>query len=718
MDTVSVKRLFFLSSLLVLVAGYPAAIAQGRQHPSLMLTKKNLPAVIKGLGQYPLLNRSFTEVKRLADKALIDPINVPLPKDGGGGVTHEQHKLNYQYILAAGIVFQLTGEKKYGNFVRDILLSYARQYEKWPLHPKKRNTNPPGKIFWQNLNDCVWEVYVIQGYDLVYDYLSARDRDSIEQHLFIPVVKFLAEDNYETFNRIHNHGTWAVAAVGMTGYVLNKKEWVEKALRGSGKDGKTGYLAQLDQLFSPDGYYTEGPYYQRYALLPFLLFAKAIQQYQPELKIYSYRNAVLEKAIHIALQLTYTNGAFFPVNDALKEKTYQSEELVYGVDMAYADMKPETDLLDIAARQNRVIISDAGLKVTKAINDRATTPFRYKSLWIRDGQKGDEGGLGILRAGGNEDQQCVVLKAAAQGMGHGHFDRLNFLYYDAGTEIFSDYGSARFLNIETKSGGDYLPENKSWAKQTVAHNTLVVDRASQFNMSLENASAHHPDLVWFSDKKQLQVVAAKEVNAYPGVELVRTIALAEIDELEKPLIIDVMKIRSEKEHQYDLPYWYQGHITNTTFTTQSNTIKLQPLGKADGYQHIWLNAIALSDGRNPAITFLNNRRFYTTTFLTDSATQIQFVTVGANDPNFNLRNEKGFIISQPKAKDHYFISLIESHGNTNPIAETTTGFKGKIQSAELISAGDELVSFRFSTGTKTWVVTINYSDKKEFMTIK
>jgi hypothetical protein len=702
--------LFFFSSFSV--------FSQEPTHPSIMLTKHNMPAVIKAVNQYPLLKKSFTDLKQFADKALNNGVNVPDPKDGGGGVTHEQHKLNYQYILACGIVYQVTKEVKYAAFVKNILLTYASRYEQWPLHPKKRASNPAGKIFWQNLNDCVWQVYAIQGYDLVYDYLSVQDRNTIEQHLFIPIVKFLMDDNAETFNRIHNHGTWCVAAVGMTGYVLNKKDWVEKALKGSAKDGKTGYLAQVDQLFSPDGYYTEGPYYQRYAILPFLLFAKAINQYQPGLKIYSYRDSILKKSIHTALQLTYTNGAFFPINDALKEKTYESEELVYGVDLAYADMEPAADLLDIAQKQNRVMISDAGLKVAQDVAAGKARSFQYRSIWVNDGSKGDEGGLGVLRAGSNNNQQCILLKAAAQGMGHGHFDRLNFLYYDNGEEIFSDYGSARFLNIETKSGGDYLPENKSFAKQTIAHNTIVVDGTSQYNASLDKAETHHPELIYFSNKNSLQVVSAKEAYAYPGVEMTRTIVLAEIKELEKPLIIDVFKIRSEKEHEFHLPYWYQGQITNLTFPIMPNDKKLQPFGKDFGYQHIWLNATSTSTTQSASITFLKKNRFYTTTFLTDTLTGIDFVTVGANDPNFNLRNEKGFVITKLKTKDPVFISLIESHGNTNPIAETTTGFLGKIRSLTLIADNGESTSFQFLIGEKNYFVTINYNDKQQFITIK
>ena len=58
-------------------------------------------------------------------------------------------------------------------------------------------------------------------------------------------------------------------------------------------------------------------------------------------------------------------------------------------------------------------------------------------------------------------------------MGHGHFDRLSFTYYDNNKEIIQDYGAARFLNIEPKNGGHYLPENNSFSKPvSYTHLTL------------------------------------------------------------------------------------------------------------------------------------------------------------------------------------------------------------------------------------------------------
>lgn len=687
------------------------------QHPSIMLTKKNVEAVHAGIMKYPLLQSSYNDIKRDAEKAVASPINVPTPADGGGGITHEQHKKNYQNAVACGVVFQLTKDVKYAKYVKDLLLQYAALYNTWGRHPKRKQ-EPGGKIFWQNLNDNVWGVYMVQGYDYVYDYLTSTERKKIENDLFAPYVNELSVVNKKVFNLVHNHATWSVAAVGMMGYVCGRKDWVDIALHGSNKDDKTGFLSQLNLLFSPDGYYTEGPYYQRYAIHPFIVFGRAIQQYQPELKIYEYRNGLLKKAVITDLQCTYTNKVFFPVNDALKDKTYESEELVYAVDIAYGDMKASDDLLDIAQQQKRVIISDAGFQVAKAIAEKKTKPFVYKPMWVRDGADGTEGGLGILRSGDNKNHTVAVMKASSQGMGHGHFDRLNILYYDNNVEVLSDYGSVRFLNVETKTGGGYTKENDTWAKATIAHNTLVVDKQNQFGGNWEEGQKYHPELVYYNANANYQVVSAKETHAYNGVEMLRTAILFKPEHAESPLLIDVFKIKSKEPHRYDLPFWYQGHITNTPFAITDNNTQLNTLGSSDGYQHIWLTASGKINATNGAVTILNNRKFYTTTFLADTSTQVQFALLGANDPGMNLRNEKAFILSQPKATSHTFINITEPHGANNPIAEFTIGFMPVVKDIKMISDAVSNTKFQFNYNNKAYNFTLDYNNKQSFISIK
>lgn len=707
-----------MKSFRILLLAFVASVsAVHAQHPSIMLTKKNVEAVRAGLQKYPLLKSSYDEVKDLADKAISGPINVPTPTDGGGGITHEQHKENYKQAVACGVAFQLTKDPKYAEHIRKMLLHYASVYNTWPRHPKRKQT-PGGKMFWQNLNDCVWLVYMIQAYDCVYDYIGKSDRQKIEDDLFTSVVKELTEVNGKIFNMIHNHGTWSTAAVGMTGYVLGKKEWVEMALKGSKKDGSAGFLKQIDELFSPDGYYAEGPYYLRYAIHPFIIFARAIQQYQPELKIYDYRNGVLKKAVESDLQSTYTNKVFIPINDALKDKTYETEELVYAVDIAYGDMNAPDYMLDIAQQQKRVIVSDAGLKVARAIHEGKAKPFVYKPMWISDGKEGNGGGLALMRSGNNTNHTLAVLKATTQGMGHGHFDRLNVLFFDRNVEVLTDYGSVRFLNVETKTGGGYTKENDTWGKQTIAHNTLVVDKKSHFAADVDDAENHHPDKVFFEANERFQVASAKEINAYKGVEMLRTAILFKPEKAESPLLIDVFKVKSDTTHRYDLPFWYQGHITNTPFTIQTNNRQMNTLGDKFGYQHIWHTATGKLASSNGQITFLNNRKFYTTTFLADSTTQVLFGLSGASDPNMNIRNEKCFILSQPKVANHTFINITEPHGANNPIAEFTIGFMPVVKAISVVEDTDNKTVFTFTYDKKVYTITLDYVNKNPFISIK
>nr|WP_255490488.1 heparinase II/III family protein [Dysgonomonas sp. 511] len=646
------------------------------------------------MGNAPLFDQTLQKAKAEIDLALTQPIEVPVPKDAGGGYTHERHKKNYNEMHKAGILYQLYGDEKYASFIKNMLNAYAKMYPTLPLHPVQKSKYR-GKLFWQGLNECVWLVHTAQAYDCIYDYLTKAERDNIEKNLFAPMVKFISEDNYETFNKIHNHGTWAVAGVGMIGFVTGNKDWSDKAIYGSEKDGKTGFLKQIDLLFSPDGYFTEGPYYQRYSLQPFIVFAQAIEKNHPELKIFEYRQNILEKAVNTSLQLAYTDGQFFHLNDAL-DKTWHSIEIVYGVDIIYNITKDPT-LLSIAKEQGQVVLGDAGIATAKALVENKAQPFSHKTILIRDGAKGDEGGISILRMGDTSDQTALVFKATAQGMGHGHFDKLSVSYYDNGREILQDYGAARFLNIEQKNGGHYLPENDLWAKQTIAHNTLTVDETSNYKGELKTAEKYSPAITSFFDGKEIKAASAVETNAYPGVTMQRTVAMVQPEGFSKPLVIDVYEAISEAPHQYDLSYYYLGQLISTNLDYNAHTSQRTPLGTKNGYQYLWKEAEATtsSDG-NTFITFLNSNRFYTITNVSEKDNKFFLNRIGANDPNFNLRNEPSFLIRK-NSNSAVFASIIEPHGEFNPREEYTIQPASNIASASCTKIGENTRQIEIKT---------------------
>lgn len=629
-------------------------------------------------------DRTLEAAKNSLETAIKEPVVVPVPKDAGGGYTHEKHKDNARLVFDAGALYRFTGEQKYADFVADVLIAYADAYPSWGAHPAKKEQSP-GRMFWQNLNESWWLVHVAQGYEAVRGTLTETQQTRIEKDLLRNMADFLSEGSPETFNKVHNHGTWATAAVGITGYAIGDTDYVEKALLGLDRSGEGGFLRQLDVLFSPDGYYNEGPYYQRYALMPFVLFAKYIQANEPERKIFEVRDGILGKAIDTTIHQNY-GGLFFPINDALKDKGIATTELLHGVAIAY-DLTGDPTLLSIAQAQGRFVLTPESRKVAQAIDAGKAKPFPYRSMRLSDGAEGDEGALDILRVSDDPNDQALVLKHTSQGLGHGHFDKLGLLYFDNGNEILRDYGAARFLNIEAKYGGHYLPENNLYAKQTIAHNTLVVDETSHFQGDTQTGNQFAPALGPFVQTETLTVSSAEISTAYDGVTLSRHTAIVRDPAFARPIIIDWMRAKSEGTHQYDLPFHFNGHLIDTNFKIQADSQTRRPLGVKNGYEYLWKTGQAETVDGFSQMTFLLDHRFYTLSSQSPVGTRVLMAEVGANDPNYNLRREDALILRAKNAKNASFITVIESHGEYNPTLEYTVDSHSEVASVNRF-AGD------------------------------
>ncbi|MEP2023259.1 MAG: heparinase II/III family protein [Reichenbachiella sp.] len=695
-------------------------------HPNLVLTPDGVDQIKTSLGNVPLFDETLQVVIKEVDAEIANGIEVPVPKDLAGGYTHERHKSNFFMMQKAGVLFQVTGDEKYAVYVRDMLLAYA---ELWPTigkHPAERSY-ARGKIFWQCLNDANWLVYTSQGYDCIYDWLDESTREKLNKELFRPYAEYVSIENPQFFNRIHNHSTWGNAAVGMIGLVMGDEELITWALYGldmnvpgdiiKDNDGgdiqlegqkEAGFFAQIDHSFSPDGYYTEGPYYQRYAMYPFLIFAQSLASKKPELEILKYRDALLIKAVYALINQTNTQGEFFPINDSQKGMSLASRELVNAVSMAYYYGGNDPELLSIVKEQGRVPLNNAGVAAAKGVAEGKAQHFKYKSVQLTDGAEGDEGAIGILRA----NDLTLVMKYAKHGMGHGHFDRLGFLLYDETGEVIQDYGAARWVNIEHKDGGGYLKENHSWAKETVAHNTLVIDKDSHFDGKVKPADKTSGTPYYFLGGDSVQIVSAKELNAYDGITMQRTMAVVSMDELEYPLVIDLFSVQAPEGTRYDLPLYYLGELMSSNQKIQTNN-NLIPMGEHDGYQHLWAEAQSDLQGDIFSMTWFNKKKFYTVTSAIDSGDEIIFTRIGANDPNFNLRRDPG-LIHRRKGGNTLFASLYEIHGSYDYSTERPLNSFTSIRNLKVLHQSEAFVAVQFQLKTgENYQFAFSQLDKSE-----
>ena len=152
------------------------------------------------------------------------------------------------------------------------------------------------------------------------------------------------------------------------------------------------------------------------------------------MKIFNYRDSILSKALSTLIQLSY-EGEFFHINDALL-KGLSAQELVYAVDILYNVNPSDKSLLSVANKyQHTYLPTSGGFKVARDIARGEAAPIIYRSSVFRDGRKGDEGGVAVIRSTDSNLNSALTLKATSHGLSHGHFDKLTMAYYDNGNEI-------------------------------------------------------------------------------------------------------------------------------------------------------------------------------------------------------------------------------------------------------------------------------------------
>ncbi|PMM03121.1 heparinase II/III domain-containing protein [Vibrio breoganii] len=675
----------------------------------LLLNFEEAAELRKELGKDSLLGKALARDIKQTD-AYMAEVGIEVPGHGeGGGYEHNRHKQNYIHIDLAGRLFLITEETKYRDYIADMLTAYAKVYPTLESNVSK-DTNPPGKIFHQTLNENMWMLYASCAYSCIFHTLSDEQKALIENDLFKQMIDLFVVTYGHDFDIVHNHGLWAVAAVGICGYAINDQESVDKALYGLKMDKVSGgFLAQLDQLFSPDGYYMEGPYYHRFSLRPIYLFAESIERRQPEIGIYEFNDSVIKTTSYAVFKTAFPDGSLPACNDSSKTISINDEGVVMATSVCFQRYEQAETLLAMANHQQNVWVHTSGLTLSNAVEAAdEIKPFNWGSLYITDGPQGEKGGLGILRHRDAQDDDTMALIWFGQhgsdhqyhsALDHGHYDGLHLSVFNRGIEVLHDYGYGRWVNVEPKFGGRYIPENKSYCKQTVAHNTVTVDQKTQNNFNTALAESKFGEKHFFNiENDKLQGMSGRISGYYEGIDMQRSIILADLEEFEKPLVIDVYRIQSEEEHQYDLPVHYTGQIIRTDFEYQTQST-LKPVGESDGYQHLWNLGSGKVEGSSLVSWLVNNSYYSLVTSAQAADSEVIFARLGANDHDFNLRSEPAMIMRQ-SGKDHVFASVLETHGYFNEEFEQSVNARGLVESVNVVAdtADGTVVRIQTTTG--------------------
>ena len=662
----------------------------------LLISFEEAAELRKELGRDSLMGNTIKR-EQIQLENYIQSIGIEVPGHGeAGGYEHNRHKQNYIHMDIAGRLFLITENEAYRDYIRNMLVAYAEVYPTLELNVS-RDTNPPGRLFHQTLNENMWMLYASCAYSCIHHTLTEGERELIEKDLFKEMINMFVDTYAHDFDIVHNHGLWAVAGVGICGYAIQDQEAVDKALYGlKGDSVSGGFLAQLSQLFSPDGYYMEGPYYHRFSLRPIFLFAEAIERRQPDLEIYKFNDSVIKTTSYAVMATAFPDGVLPALNDSSKTMDINDEGVLIATNLCFTRYGFDQNLLAMADHQDMVWVHTSGAALSQGVEAAEVIPaFNWGSLLLTDGPEGEKGGLSILRHRDQKDSDTMALLWFGQhgsdhklhsALDHGHFDGLHLNVFNQGQEVLHDYGFGRWVNVEPKFGGRYIPENKSYCKQTIAHNTVTVDQKTQNNGDTATAEARWGEKHFFmADKPELQAASAFVRGYYEGVDMQRTAVVAELDGVENPLVIDLFRIISDEEHTYDYPLHYTGQMIRADFEYECKPT-LKPMGDSNGYQHLWHLADGKTDNGS-LFSWLQGNSYYSLISNGVEGSEAIMARVGANDPDFNLRSEPALILRQ-KGKSHLFANVLETHGHFDESVEASVNARGVISRVEVIGMNE------------------------------
>ncbi|CAH1606872.1 poly(beta-D-mannuronate) lyase [Vibrio jasicida] len=680
----------------------------------ILLTEAEVELLRKEVGKPSLMGKSIEANRKELEAFMRLPLDVPGHGEAGG-YEHNRHKQNYTYMNLAGRLFLITQEQKYAQFVKDLLAIYAEKYLTFDFHVQK-NTNPTGRLFHQILNEHCWLMFTSLAYSCVASVMTEEERTAVVERIFEPMLDMFTVKYAHDFDRIHNHGIWAVAAVGICGLAIGKPEYLEMSVYGQDRDDTGGFLAQISQLFAPSGYYMEGPYYHRYAIRPTCVFAEVVHRHMPEVDIYNYKNKVIGNTVQAMLATAYPNGEFPALNDASRTMSITDMGVQVAVSVYSKHYGLDDNILGMAKIQNAVWMHPCGLELSKAydkaIADREIGMPFWPSVELNEGPTGNNGAQGFIRMQDKTgDVSQLVMNYGQHGMGHGNFDTLGITFFNRGQEVLREYGFCRLVNVEPKFGGRYLDENKSYARQTIAHNAVTIDEQCQNGFDVDRADSVHGLPHFFKvEGTEINGMSAFASDHYPNTDMQRSVFMLNLDELEAPLLLDLYRIEGEGEHQYDYSHQYDGQIVRTNFDYQSFG-ELSTLGDDFGYQHLW--KVASGKTQDTAlVSWLQNNTYYTWLGTSSSAKQnddneVIFTRTGANDPSFNLRSEPAFIL-RSKGESTLFASVLETHGYFNEEFEQSVNARGQVKDIRVV--GYNAVGSIVEITTEKSLVTVMISN--------
>jgi len=352
------------------------------------------------------------------------------------------------------VLWRAEGGDRHRETVRGILLGYAARYESYRSWPNPGQN--PGIATYTTLDESVWSIPLAWAFSLIAETLSPEESDEIVSKLLVPVAEHLKRRRYAG---IHNFTCWHNGAISTLGRVSGRADLVRFAL-----EDKLGQRSQLREGMLADGLWYEGSMsYHFYSVWAILV---SVLAFRHESATDIRRDESVRKSLLAPLACACADGTLPATNDCWyfisvladcchgvppAPDYYEIAFTLFG-DPAFATTLHRTYA---TARRDSVFTLLFGADVLPRPPAEARTSVNLPAS-----------GLAILRPPGGVE---LLLKYGPHGDHHGHPDKLSLMGWAPGWKFSPDLGTPGYgvASLET------------WYRQTLSHNTVLIDGESQ-----------------------------------------------------------------------------------------------------------------------------------------------------------------------------------------------------------------------------------------------
>ena len=554
-------------------------------HPCTLWDKQDVEELKAQLKINKEVQDAFAKLRDRCDSRIAKPLDVPVPRRGPDGQwmfagdfpenespfkkvgpTNEANALD---MAALGVMYALTGDSKYAEYCKKMLLAYADGYPKYG-HPfgwtESRYRNEiDGRLTPQFLEDGFWLMAAAFGYDLVYNLPSwtAEERKQIRDDLFRAIVaEFISpvHGKLDYLSKPDSTSAYCAAATLMTGCAIEDQKMINNATYGTGgtKGKPVGGLIGLhltSQCILPDGLWIEGAPVLQVGLASCALFNAAEVLWRHGIDLYRFQNGLLKRLLDSSLALAYPDPKMTvaALHDShiiamIDDRTWVNQEAGLPYEFGYRRYRDPRyiPIIRNAARALEMSIHSGSPSSFLELPSEEHAPIRSM-----ENVNFCSAGYGVLRIGTGEEASQLMMEYGPSFV-HGHPSKLAIDLFALKASLIP-FPGVIFPYTD--------PLNTKWYWTTPANCAMTVDEKSQiysanrwrFPKSLPKPDAQQ---LIYGPASTLGIERAWSNTVYPSVIQDRSLFLT------ANYLADLFGGFSEDPHKYDLVWHFRGKLAS------------------------------------------------------------------------------------------------------------------------------------------------------------